>query len=368
MKQDLYNERLKRIRTAIELGKPDRVPVVLQATAFCANYMGVGLADFCSSPVLSSNSILKTIDSLGEVDGITFAQMNPRLLSMDTLSRVKVPGAELPESTMWQVDEQELMKTEDYDFIIDKGLNIFLQTEYFPKRMDNLMAKLGPTFGFLGKSLKNARAAGVVTTMPVAASIPFEMFSGGRSIAKFSRDLFKMPEKVVAAIEAAMPDIIAGAKKVIGMAKPFGVMVPMGRASGGFLSRKMQEKFAFPYFKKLVESIVEEGVYAMLHLDSNWDRDIDFFREMPKGKCVFQADGSTNIYKLKEILGGHICIQGDVPAALLTLGTPDEVYNYSVKLIRDIGPSGFILASGCEVPPNAKPENVVAMITAAAGK
>jgi hypothetical protein len=213
MKRELYNERLDRLRAAVELGKTDHVPVVIQATAFCANYMGVKLADFCSSPILSSNCILATVDSLGGMDGIAFAQMNPRVLSRDTLSKVKVPGAELPESTMWQVDEQELMKPEDYDFIIDKGLNVFLQTEYFPKRLDVLMAKLGPTFGFMGQSLENARDAGVVTTMPVAASIPFEMFSGGRSIAKFSRDLFKIPEKVVAAIEAAMPDVIVGTKK-----------------------------------------------------------------------------------------------------------------------------------------------------------
>jgi uroporphyrinogen-III decarboxylase len=31
-------------------------------------------------------------------------------------------------------------------------------------------------------------------------------------------------------------------------------------------------------------------------------------------------------------------------------------------LINEIGPAGFILSSGCDIPPNAKPENVKAMI------
>ena len=37
-------------------------------------------------------------------------------------------------------------------------------------------------------------------------------------------------------------------------------------------------------------------------------------------------------------------------------------------LINEIGPSGFILSSGCDIPFNAKPENVKAMISAATGK
>jgi hypothetical protein len=96
----------------------------------------------------------------------------------------------------------------------------------------------------------NAVNAGIVITMPVAASIPFEQFSGGRSMDKFARDLFKIPDKVQAAIDASMPDIISNIKKLISMSKPFGVLNPMGRASGVFLSRKMQERFA-PYYKKL---------------------------------------------------------------------------------------------------------------------
>lgn len=63
-----------------------------------------------------------------------------------------------------------------------------------------------------------------------------------------------------------------------------------------------------------------------------------------------------------------MCIMGDVPAAKFVLGTPDEVYKYSTKLINEIGPSGYILSSGCDVPFNAKPENVRAMISAATGK
>ena len=62
---------------------------------------------------------------------------------------------------------------------------------------------------------------------------------------------------------------------------------------------------------------------------------------------------------------GHACIMGDVPASMFAFGTPDEVYNYCKKLIREIGPDGFILQSACDIPTNAKLENVQAMVSAA---
>ena len=56
---------------------------------------------------------------------------------------------------------------------------------------------------------------------------------------------------------------------------------------------------------------------------------------------------------------------GDVPAAMLAFDTPDNVYNYCNKLIREIGPEGFILHSGCDIPTNAKIENVQVMVQSA---
>ena len=47
---------------------------------------------------------------------------------------------------------------------------------------------------------------------------------------------------------------------------------------------------------------------------------------------------------------------------MLAYGTPDEVAAYSEKLVQMGMKGGFMLSSGCEVPLNAKPENVKAMM------
>ena len=44
---------------------------------------------------------------------------------------------------------------------------------------------------------------------------------------------------------------------------------------------------------------------------------------------------------------------------------PENVYAYCSRRIRELGPEGFILQSGCDIPANAKLENVQAMVAAA---
>jgi uroporphyrinogen-III decarboxylase len=44
------------------------------------------------------------------------------------------------------------------------------------------------------------------------------------------------------------------------------------------------------------------------------------------------------------------------------------IWPYYRRIINGLGPEGFILHSGCDIPANAKLENVKAMIAAATGK
>jgi uroporphyrinogen-III decarboxylase len=74
----------------------------------------------------------------------------------------------------------------------------------------------------------------------------------------------------------------------------------------------------------------------------------------------------TDIFEAKEILGDWLCLKGNVPATLLVNGEPDQVENYCRHLIKEVAyGGGFILSSGCEVPLNAKIENVRALVNSA---
>ena len=369
MKQEaLVNDRLTRIKKAVALQKPDRVPVVLEYSSFAARVTNTLLPEFLLNIKKSVEVMIQAYQLVaegGETDAINYGRFSPYGLSYLWMSKVRVPGVDLPEDVSYQVVEKEMMKEEDYDRILEVGWPAFYKDfvkerilksvppEYLPPNQ--------PTVNVTKEWAKN----GVPVLSDGAVAPPFEFLCGGRSLNAFFMDLFDIPDKVQAVMDEMAPHI---SEPVCQQAKREGypgVWVGGWRGAPAMLSPEMWNRFFWPYFRRLVLEVVENGLIPILHLDSGWDRELARFRELPKGKIIMALDGHTDIFRAKEILGGHICIMGDVPATMLSFEDPDTVYTYSSKLIRELGPEGFILQSGCDIPENAKLENVRAMVAAA---
>lgn len=364
--QELYNERLERVNKALALEKTDRTPVILQMDGFCATHMGYTLADLCKGVKESNKIMLESLKDLGDVDGSESSFSGGPIFPLTFLARVKLPGRELPDNMMWQLDEAEMMFPEDYDTIINKGWSNFAPG-YLRDRLKINVDELMEGLAYGPQATKNITDAGYLVYKQSTALTVNEYLGGGRSMVKFMRDLFRMPDKVEATLEVMQKEIVEGMRKQIRDSKASVVFLSPARGASEFFSPKLWERFVWKYIKETADAVIEEGAVCNIHMDGNWERDLNYFKDFPKGKIVLEIDGATDIYKVKEILGSNACIKGDVPAAKLCLGTPDEVYNYSTQLIKDMG-NGFILSSGCSVPPNAKVENVKAMISAATGK
>ncbi|MHB0979389.1 MAG: uroporphyrinogen decarboxylase family protein [Thermoleophilia bacterium] len=366
--QELLQQRKARIAAAVALEKPDRVPVVPLGDAFAANMMGVKISDFCTKPEVAYPTMIDAFTQLGDLDGIQHASYNVAALSTIWLSKVRWPGRDLPDNELWQVEELELMTTDDYDAIAAQGFAPWLGG--FIERADlgeEFAMFGGPFVSSLPAAFKAWEDRGIPVLSPVIFTIPYEYFCGGRSMRAFMLDLYRRPDKVEAAMQATMPFIKETARQVIRGLGITGCWLGGWRSASEFLSPKLWERFVLPYYKELAEVVIEEGITPVFHFDSNWTRDLSYFLDFPKGKCIFSTDSMTDIYKAKEVLGGHMCIMGDVPPSLLTLGTPEKVKEYSTRLVNDLGPTGFILAQGCCIPPDAKPDNVRAMIEAVHG-
>ena len=360
--EELLNIRMNRLSTAIALGTPDRVPVCLSVDAFAAKTMGVKLSVFVRDADVSGQAALSTIEMLGDVDLVgTAPGYVPAVLGLLWLAPVELPGRELPEDSLWQIDEQVRVVREDYDRILDMGW--------------------GPWFGqYIGRYLGEAAAAGQVLQESIPrwtaefmkrgyvvfqaghAYHPFEHLCGGRSVKEFMLDLFQIPDKVQAVMDVIMADNREMARQLVRAVGPAGYWVGGWRTAPEFLSPRLWDRFVWPYLKDLVEIVAEEGGTPILHFDANWDREIERLKDLPRAKCVLALDGKTDIFRAKEILGGHMCIQGDVPPSMLSLGSPDQVRAYCHRLLSEVGPDGFILSMGCGVPPDAKFENVKAIV------
>lgn len=364
--QELLLERKTRVSKAIALEKPDRTPVILMADAFCARHMDVKLADFCSSLTMQNQTMLNSAKAFGDIDGMNSPYAAGPLFPLIFMTQVKLPGRELPEDALWQLDEKEVMTVADYDTILNKGWSPFLQ-DYLVNRLHFPLGQLMEELAQTPQFVKNFEDAGYMIYSPIIGTAVPELLGGGRSMPKFMHDLYKIPDKVEAVLDVIQKESLETLRQQIRATNSSIVFMSPARGASEFFSPKLWKRFVWKYLKETVDVIIEEGAAADIHIDSNWERDLEFFATLPKGKCIFETDSATNIYKIKEVLGDMMCIKGDVPAAKLALGTPDEVYNYCTKLIKDMG-NGFILSSGCSIPPNAKVENVKAMISAATGK
>ena len=362
--QELLQERKTRIRRAIALEKNDRPPVVLQMDAFCARHMGVKLSEFTGSIQRSHEVMLASIKNLGNADASERAFGGSHIfLPMSYMSRIKLPGRDLPDDNMWQMDEHELISIEDYDVILSKGWPEFF-ADFLKNKLNINLEAVMCEMAASTRMMAAFEEAGYAIYTPVAFTLINECLGGGRSMAKFMRDLYKIPDKVEAVLDVIQEDQLKKVGPAIKAAQAEVVFVSPSRGASAFFAPKLWERFVWKYLKKIGDAIIAEGAVINVHADGDWERDLEHFREFPKGKCVFEADHGTDMYKLKEKIGDWCAIKGDVPAALLACGTPDEVYRYCKTLIKDMG-DGFILSSGCTIPDNAKVENVRAMISAA---
>ena len=364
--KELFAEHATRIQGAVSLKKTDRVPVVLFVDSFCARHQHVKMADFCNSPELACDTMVNSITSLGEIDGIEHVLIDPRLMSVAMLCDVLLPGRDLPVDSPWQVSENGKMTLDDFDTIINNGWEL-VAADILTNRLADKTVLQGfeRAVQYIPAAIQKWADKGVVPFCPLVTNAPFDDLSMARGMAPFYKDLYKHGSKIDEVLKIRTALAKETVQNMIRQTHAPGVFIGCSRSASQFISRKFFERFAWPYMKDMIETIVAEGAYAYMHCDSNWDRDLDLFRDLPKGRCVMSSDSATNIYKMKELLDGHMCLMGDVPPSLLTLGTPDEVHAHCVKRIREIGPTGYILSQSCTIPTEAKPENVAAMIAAA---
>ena len=367
--------REERLQAAINLEIPDRVPVAPLIFQFALKHhsrpiIPVGGGDPKDWPKVLQ-TLQDTFDELGGYDAHYVAGVSWPISSWRVSGagggRYVTPGQEgIPEGFSVQYVEQERMTVEDYDTIIDRGWNAFLE-EYSP-RVSGLSLEQIDT---AQKMLLQVHLDNVKTwndrDVPVIAGaliISCEMtLSLARTLPQFTLDLHRYPDKVQATLEAMIPDFIQNAindTKASGIPR---VVISLERGSGSYYNLKTYERFFFPQLKKIVDALAAEGLVSVLHMDTDWTLNLPYLRELPKKMCICELDSTSDIFKAKEILQGHMCIMGDVPPSLLSLGTREEVIEYCERLMDIVGKGGgFILSTGCECPVDAKFDNVRAMI------
>lgn len=265
------------------------------------------------------------------------------------------------------------MKPEDYERIIKIGYGPWRE-EYFKKYLGNIAEKTAPFIDSLPMTYGRIRKEAGVPIMkegPDAAS-PIESIAGARGLVDFFMDIMDEPELVKKAMDVAFDHLYKTyTGSLDGMAaagaKPSSCWIGGWRGAPAMMSQDIWMEYVWPYIRKFIDATLDRGILPILHFDSCWDSEIETLKELPPRSCLLMLDGSTDMRRARGILGDHLAMMGDVPSTILAYGTDNQVYDYVTKLIDDCGSkTGLIISSGCDCPMNAKPENVNAMIQAAA--
>ncbi|MDM7995016.1 MAG: uroporphyrinogen decarboxylase family protein [Acidobacteriota bacterium] len=399
--QELFREREQRVLDAIALKKPDRVPVIPLFGAFASTYAGISRREELYDLKKSYAANLKvTLDLQPDMASapLTFG---PALESLD-YRQLKWAGYGLPDHLGYQFVEGEYMKPEEYDaFLYDPS--DFNVRVYWPRilgkaaafqQMPPLRSMMsyfaGLSSGFMAfgspdgaELLEAMRKAGEASLKMVAAlqnyvqdlaAAGFPMFFAAGTEAPFDAlgdfyrgtkgivlDLYRRPEKVLAACEKMLPIMLESA---IPAAKASGnprVFIPLHKGSDNFMSLEQFKKFYWPTLKELLVGLVREGLTPVVLVEGQYTSRLETIRDVPEGKILYWFE-HVDMAKAKTVVGQRACIMGDVPMSLLSTGTVDQVKEYCRTLLDTAGrDGGFILSSAANLD-DAKPDNARALV------
>jgi len=361
---------VERVLTAMQLKEPDRVPVWPLIDYLPVNYIDVTAQEMIEDPEKSQWAFEWIYHKLGGFD-IAFAGGSfymqiinpfPDFFSIFYLDW-RLPGRMLGVRESPQLVENALddpfLKVEDYDKIIEKGL--LWKANFKRAGMTDMMklSKIAPKVAeYTEKWWTEFK---VPTFNDGACSTPFDLLSIFRGSTNFMKDIYRHPDKIKEVSDFLVDNFIMMGQ--YGPSQSGGKTILVGgvRGSADFISIKHFEDLYWPYYKKIVTEYVNKGYIVQLHMDTDWTDRLHYFKELPKGKIYLHMDERTDIFKAKEILGDHLCIEGNLKPSLFTLGTPSLIEKEVKKIIDGCAEGGGLMV-GSEIPDDAKLENVKAMI------
>ncbi|MBR2803986.1 MAG: hypothetical protein IKE20_02425, partial [Eggerthellaceae bacterium] len=137
--------------------KVDKIPFSYSGPAYIARAQGLSIADALTEIETATSAVIDFLHDHPGIDTMHNPVQNPYGLAILWLSQIKIPGIDLPDDELWQLDEKELMSEEDYQAIIDEGYGPWAARFMKEKIGDPMakMAELGPKRANINTRIKD---------------------------------------------------------------------------------------------------------------------------------------------------------------------------------------------------------------------
>lgn len=348
----LSKERTQLFRDLFSGNTPKRVPVsASMGVEFAIDYVGMDLAETLWDTTRFEEVFDKTCNDF-------FSDSFP-LTALRIPSWYQILGSKpivMSSSGFMQHPDVEGMLPEDYDefiaspydCIIEKILpRLFTELDtndanqkalVFAKAMKAQHDEMGNVLAAKAKMI----AKYGMSQIPYGPSFgmteaPYDFLADFlRGFKGVSKDIKRLPEKVVAACDAITPLMLKKGIPAVPDLVEGHTFIPLHMAP--YMREKDFEKFYWPSFKKLVESLHAAGQRVNLFVEHDWTRFIDYLQELPENTIMRIEFGDPKLFKEK--LGKKHVLAGFYPVTLLQTGTKEQCVDKAKELLDVLAPGG----------------------------
>lgn len=334
---------LERVKAVLAGQIPDRLPVIPQGFMFSMRTLGYDIGQVNRSPAKMAEAHRISQEKYG-YDGC--------VVDVDDATLAEACGAKViyRENDVAMVDEHHPVLSDLRDIdnlkmpdpLKDGRICEWLET------VQRLKESIGDHVFIMGRADQG----------------PFSLLSLLRGTQDFMMDLLdEEPEVIHHALEWATE---AHSRFVKAQFQAGADASSMGDAyaSADLISVKMYREFAWPYEKKVVESLKGIDTPYSIHICGNASSIVE---DMGKtGARILEIDWKTDMGLARSVVPENVVLMGNIdPSDPMVIGTPDKVRRQIKEMIEKTRGKGIIISSGCALGANTKPENMEAMVESA---
>ena len=329
---------IERIMKAINFETPDRVPVIPQVFGHAAIISKVPLHDYIRDGELLARC---------QINALQRYKYDAVFALMDVCVETEAMGSILD----YKKDHYPLIKkwvlsnTTDFDLLsipdpyqAKRMPELLKAVEILKDQLSNEILIVGCV---LGPMTLTGQLLGAENALYLAIDEP-ETFS---RILDFSKKV---------SIKFGLAQIDAGVHLPV-VFEPFG--------SPAVVPHQFFREFILLHLKEIFSAFKKAGAAAnWLHTAGHTGSILPYYPEI--GVDIADFDYYVNPLDAQKLLP-KTCLDGNIKSLSFIEETPIEILKESQKLLDLFANrGGFILSSGCEIPPESNPENIVAMVSA----
>jgi len=406
--QKKYDEKLKRIKDAVELREPDRVPLNLHAGIYPIFNAGYTVAEVVYDTSLEKikNATIKYLNDFDPDVGTDVAQNlagegpAQELLKPKNNRWAGMPGNIINENSFTQHVEFPILFDDEYDeYWNDRA--VWTLTKAFPRTsgllepFEHFMKSIpGPTGGaramaslFSKPEYKQMiqdfwaieefyqnHAKRVVAANKEIEELGYPMIrgrgGGGSPFDGYSNwlrgtiwameDMINRPEDIQRYLDETIEVTLANIAATKGVDEGKHVFMALHKGMDAFMNDEQYKKFYWKYLQQVILAIIDAGRIPYVYTEGKYNSRLDYLTEVPPGKVFYHFETVDMAVAAKKF-AGIACIGGGFPVALLDWQKP-EVIREEVKRLLDICmPGGGFIFEATAGMGNCKRENVEAM-------